>query len=68
MDRVKEIVDVGLFQGWSRDNIISQIEFEIASKEELELLYVWSDNPQLNDRAEYLFEKYRKEYYETLKE
>lgn len=68
MDRVKEIVDVGLFQGWSRDNIISQIEFEIASKEELELLSVWNDIPQLNDRAEILFEKYRKEYYETIKE
>lgn len=66
LDKVKNIVDVGLFQGYAKDNIISQIMYEIANKEELQLLSISWDIPQLKDKAEKLFEKYRKEYYKIL--
>ncbi len=67
MDKVKNIVETGLFQGWARDNIISQIKYEIATKEEADLLFICGDDsvPELTKKAETLFEKYREEYYKT---
>ena len=67
MNKVKNIVECGIFQGWSRDNIIIQIMFEIANKEEIELLCCWCDIPELTDKAEALYNKYREEYYNSLK-
>ncbi len=63
MNNVKNIVNTGLYQGWAKDNIISQIMIEIASKEELELLEVWCDMPELEAKAEALYNTYREEYY-----
>ena len=67
MDKVKNIVECGLFQGWSRDNIIMQIMFEIATKEEIEWLGgLWCDMedlPQLEEKAENLYNEYREKYY-----
>ena len=66
MNRVKNIVFVGTAQGWAKSNIIGQITFEIANKEELELLCLWSDIPELKARAEKLYEKYREDYYKSI--
>ena len=64
-NRVKNIVECGICQGWSRANIISQIMFEIATKEEMELLSITYDQPYLEERATNLFNKYWKEYYKN---
>lgn len=66
MNRVKNIVETGLYQGWSYENIIGQIMYEIATKEEAELLILTDDIPELKERAYVLYEKYRKEYYEEV--
>lgn len=66
MDRVQNIVETGIFQGWSRNNIIGQIMFEIANEEESTLLLVWCDMPELEAKAEFLYDKYRNEYYSKL--
>lgn len=63
MKKVKNVVYVGIYQGWSKDNIISRIMFEIADKEELELLGLWCDIPELEEKAEILYNEYREEYY-----
>ena len=63
MDRVKNIVYCGIYQGWSKENIISQITYKIASKEESEILFICGEIPELTKKAEELYEKYRKEYY-----
>lgn len=63
MKKVKNIVYAGIFQGWAKDNIISQIMFEIATKEEIELLGLFCDIPELEARAEKLYNEYREEYY-----
>lgn len=65
MDRVKNIVEAGLHQGWVRDNIVSQIMYEIASKEEADILFICGENsiPSLTSKAEELFQKYRGDYY-----
>lgn len=55
MEEVKSIVFAGLKQEWAYNNIISQIMFAIADKEELELLGLWCDMedlPELTDKAE----------------
>ena len=67
MNRVKDIVETGLHQEWSYNNIISQIMYEIATKEEAELLFLTGDIPELKTKAITLYEKYRKEYYEEVK-
>ena len=69
MEEVKSIVFAGLKQGWAYNNIISQIMFAIADKEELELLGLWCDMedlPELTDKAEKLYKEYREEYYNTI--
>lgn len=69
MEEVKSIVFTGLKQGWAYNNIISQIMFAIADKEELELLRIWCDMedlPELTDKAEKLYKEYREEYYKTI--
>lgn len=63
--RVKNIVECGIYQGWSKDNIIGQIMYEIATKEEVELLSITNDLPYLEKRAIELFNKYRKAYYKN---
>lgn len=64
-NRVKNTVECGICLGWSRDNIISQIMYEIATKEELDLLKITYDLPNLEERATKLFNKYRMEYYKN---
>lgn len=65
MNKVKNIVETGLYQGWSRDNIISQIMYKIATVEESNLLFICGDDsvPELIIKAENLYQKYREEYY-----
>lgn len=63
--RVKNIVECGIYQGWSKDNIIGQIMYEIATKEEVELLLITNDLPHLEKIAIKLFNKYRKAYYKN---
>lgn len=63
MTEVKDIVYTGIFQGWSKDNIISQIMFEIATNEEIELLGLFCELPNLEEKAANLYNKYREEYY-----
>ena len=63
MDRIKNIVDAGLFQGWSVSNMVLQIKYEIATEEERNLLFLTDDIPELTERAEAVYEKYRKEYF-----
>lgn len=63
MKEVKNIVYCGIYQGWAKDNIIGQIMFEIATDEEVELLGLWCDMPELKAKAEELYNKYREEYY-----
>lgn len=65
MTEVKDIVYTGMFQGWSRNNIIMQIMFEIATNEEVELLSICDieDLPELKAKAEKLYNRYREEYY-----
>lgn len=63
MSEVKDIVYGGIFQGWSKENIITQIMFEIANEDEVELLVLWDDIPELKEKAEKLYNKYREEYY-----
>lgn len=66
MEEVKAIVYIGIFQGWAKDNIIGQIMFEIGTEEEVELLGLWNDIPELEARAEKLYNKYREEYYKEI--
>lgn len=65
MTEVKDIVYTGIFQGWSKSNIIMQIMFEIATNEEVELLSIcdMEDLPELKRKAENLYNRYREEYY-----
>lgn len=68
MEKVKNIVFAGLSQGWSYNNIISQIMFAMATKEESEPLGLWSDMddlPYLKNQAEKAYKKYREEYYKV---
>ena len=67
MDKVKNIVETGLYQGWAKNNIISQIKYALATREESNLLFICGDDsvPGLTIKAENLYQKYRKEYYET---
>ena len=67
MKNVKDLIYSGLYQGWSRNNIISQIMYKIATNEEIEYLGYWIDLPELKEKAEQLFNKYSKEYYKPLK-
>lgn len=64
--KIKDIVSGGLYQGYSTSHILLDIVYEIATKEEKELLiYVdYEDLPELENKARILYEKYRKEYYE----
>lgn len=57
MDAVKNIVDTGTFQGWSKENIISQIEYAIATKEEAEILMIGCIT-ELTEKATELYQKY----------
>lgn len=66
MDKVKNIVYAGLYQGWSYDNIISQIMYKIATEEEANILFLWGDIPELKTKAIVLYEKYKEEYYEEV--
>lgn len=66
MEKVKNIVECGIFQGWSKSNIIMQIMYEIATKEELKLLSLWCDMPELEAKARKLYNKYREEYYNAI--
>ena len=65
MTEIKDIVYTGMFQGWSRNNIIMQIMFEIATNEEIELLSICDidDLTELKAKAEKLYNRYREEYY-----
>lgn len=63
MTEVKDIVYSGILQGWSKNSIISQIMFKIASEEESKLLEFWCDLPELKSKAENLYNKYRCQYY-----
>lgn len=67
MDKVKNIVETGLYQGWAKNNIISQIKYALATKEEADLLFICGGDsvPRLTTKAESLYQKYRKEYYKT---
>lgn len=66
MDKVKNTVETGLYQGWSYNNIISQIMYDIATEEEADILFLCGDIPELKTKAITLYEKYRKEYYEEV--
>ena len=68
MNKVKSIVFTGLHQGWAKGNIISQIKYEIATKDELDLLLITWDIPELMDRAKQLYEHYRMEYYKEMED
>ena len=65
MDRIKNIISAGLYQGWSYNNIISQIMYEIASDDEMELLYMWIEIPELLEKAKKLYREYIDMYYQT---
>lgn len=65
-NRTKNIIEVGLFQGWSTDNIVSQIMFEIANEEEAALLCLFCDVPELKAKAECLYSKHRDDYYSLI--
>lgn len=68
MDKVKNIVEAGLYQGWAKNNIISQIKYALATREEADLLFICGKDsvPELTIKAKNLYQKYRKEYYETV--
>lgn len=67
MNKIKNIVETGLFQGWAKSNIISQIKYELATEEEVDLLFICGDDsiPELTEKATELYKKYRKEYYKA---
>lgn len=67
MNETNNIVEVGLTQGWSKDNIISQIAIRIAMDEEFEVLILQNEIPELTERATKLYEKYREEYYKEVR-
>lgn len=66
MNEIKNIVEAGLTQGWSKNNIISQIAIRIATDEEKEVLMLQNEIPELTERATELYEKYREDYYKEV--
>ena len=66
MKNVKDLIYSGLYQNWARNNIISQIMYKIASAEEIEYLKYWDNLSELKEKAELLFDKYSKDYYNAL--
>ena len=64
-NKIKNIVECGIYQGWSRSDIISQIMYKIATKEELELLRLTNDISHLEKKATELYDKYRAAYYKN---
>lgn len=65
---IKNIVFAGLSQGWSYDNILGQIKYAIATKEEANMLFICGEDtfPKLTEKAEDLYKEHREEYYNTL--
>lgn len=63
--RIKNIVDNGIYWGYAKSNVISQIAYEIATKEELEILSICWEIEDLTNRATKLYEQYREEYYKA---
>lgn len=67
-NRIKDIVEGGIHQGYSRNHIIGNICFEIATKEEKQAqLITWDYTEETTNKAEALLEKYRTEYYNNIK-
>lgn len=53
-ERVKRILENGIYNGCS---VMSQLEFEIATGEELELLYRFIDCSEVTKRAKKIWDK-----------
>lgn len=68
MNEVKNIVFAGLKQGWARDNIIGQIKYQLASKDEAEILFICGEDSiaEITAKSEKLYKEYREEYYKTI--
>lgn len=64
--RIKNIMECHLHWGTSKQNAITEIKYEIATAEELELLEVTWNIPELEKRAEEVYNKYKAEYYNNL--
>ena len=64
--RIKNIMEYHLHWGTSKQNAITEIKYEIATAEELELLEVTWNIPELEKRAEDIYKKYKAEYYNNL--
>lgn len=64
-NEIKNIVFAGLKQGWAYNNIVEQIKYAIATKEEAEILFICGEEciPEITDKAEKLYKQYREEYY-----
>ena len=64
--RIKNIVECGIYQGYSFNSTISSICFEIATESEIEMTMVtWEFSEATINKAESLYEKYKKEYYQV---
>ena len=67
MDRIKNIMEYHLHYGTAKINALTSIKYEIATTEELELLEVTWNIPELEKRAEDVYNKYKADYYNRLK-
>ena len=65
-EEIKDIVFTGLKQGWAYSNILGQIKYRLATKEESETLFICGEDslPKLTEQAEKLYQEYREKYYE----
>ena len=65
MDRIKNIMEYHLRQHNSKENALTDIKYEIATAEELDLMEITWDIPELKKRAEEVYNKYKMEYYKN---
>ena len=65
MDRIKNIMEYHLHWNTSKENVLTSIKYEIATAEELDLMKITWDIPELEKRAEEVYNKYKMKYYKN---
>jgi predicted ATP-dependent serine protease len=68
MNEIENIVFIGLKQGWAKDNIIGQIKYQLANKDEAEILFICGEDSiaEITAEAEKLYKEYREKYYNEM--